>query len=46
MNEGGDDWSKWNDWVNENNDAIVVQECEKCLSEIVHYCISTSIVFM
>jgi hypothetical protein len=32
--------------VNENNDMIVVQECKKCLSEIVHYCISTSIVFM
>jgi hypothetical protein len=22
--------------VNENNDMIVVQECKKCLSEIVH----------
>ena len=33
--------------VNENNGMIVVQECKKCLSEIVvHYCFSTSIVFM
>jgi hypothetical protein len=36
MNEGGDDWSPWNDRVNENNDTIVVQECKKYLSEIVH----------
>ena len=36
MNEGGDDWSSWNDRVNENNGMIVVQECKKCLSEIVH----------
>jgi hypothetical protein len=32
--------------VNENNDMIVVTKCKKCLSEIVHLCISTSIVFM
>ena len=36
MNEGGDEWSPWNDRVNENNGMIVVQECNKCLSEIVH----------
>jgi hypothetical protein len=36
LNEGGDDWSPWNDRVNENNDTIVVQECNKYLSEIVH----------
>ena len=46
LNEGDDDWSPWNDRVNENNDTIVVQECKKCLSEIVHYWFSTSIVFM
>jgi hypothetical protein len=46
MNEGGDDWSPWNDRVNENNDTIVVQECKKCLSEIVYLCICTYIVFM
>ena len=32
--------------VNENNCMIEVKECKKCLSEIVHYCICTSIVFM
>ena len=32
--------------VNENNSTIVVQECKECLSEIVHLCIRTSIVFM
>jgi hypothetical protein len=32
--------------VNESNGTIVVQECKKCLSEIVHKCFSTSIVFM
>ena len=32
--------------VNENNGMIVVQECKKCLSEIVYYCFSTSLVFM
>ena len=32
--------------VNENDGTIVVQECKKCLSEIVHQCISTSIVFI
>ena len=36
VNEGGDDWSPWNDRVNETNGMIVVQECKKCLSEIVH----------
>ena len=46
MNEGGDGWSPWNDRVNENSGTVVVQECNKCLSEIVHKCISTSIVFI
>ena len=46
MNEGGDDWSPWNDRVSENNGMILVQECNGCLSEIVHYSFSTSIVFM
>ena len=32
--------------VNENNGTIVVQECKEYLSEIVHQCISTSIVYM
>ena len=32
--------------VNENNDTIVEGKFNKCLSEIVHKCISTSIVFM
>ena len=36
LNEGGDDWSPWNDRVKENNSTIVVQECKKYLSEIVH----------
>ena len=36
MNEGDDDRNPWNDRVNENNGTIVVQECKKCLSEIVH----------
>ena len=36
MNEGDDDRNPWNDRVNENNGTIVVQECNKCLSEIVH----------
>ena len=36
LNEVGDDWSPWNDRVNENNGTIVVQECNKCLFEIVH----------
>ena len=46
LNEGGDDWSPWNDRVNLNKGMIVVQECKKCLSEIVHKCFCTSIVFM
>ena len=32
--------------VSENDGMIVVQGCKKCLSEIVHWCISNSIVFM
>ena len=36
LKESVDDWSPWNDRVKENNDMIVVQECNKCLSEIVH----------
>ena len=32
--------------VNENNGMIVVQECNKCLSEIVNKCFSTSVVPM
>ena len=32
--------------VNENNYMIGVQECKKCLSEIVHKWFSTSIVFI
>ena len=36
LNEDGDDWSPWNDRVNENNGMIVVPKCKKWLSEIVH----------
>ena len=36
LNEGGDDWSPWNDRMKEIHGMIVVQKCKKCLSEIVH----------